>query len=342
MLRLELKSFVMKKLKLGILFLLTLIICTCRKDKSPNVPDNQFKITSEELVDNLLFVDVNNYQIKTSEPATFSSTDPFIQISSEGLIKRLTSGEVVAIDIVSKANPNNKARTYALGVKDDNYDPTNIFFNGPAGTDAYGSYRKGWETLRKLPTSTETFAMILRHADADQGRDYNLLNMGDGPPNWWKSKDSVLARQLSDKGRLRAKELGQIFKDLKYPITRVVSSEFYRAVETAELINAGPVITTDGRLNHPDYNVARVGGLFPGMRLLMKELPVDNKMTLVETHHPINEEGSGVIPSFPVIIPFPWTGGYFVKIAPDKTLTFEGVISYPMIKYYRDLKLKKL
>ena len=127
LLRLELKSCVMKKLKLGFLFLLTLIICTCRKDKNPNVPDNQFKITSEELVDNLLFVDVNNYQIKTSEPATFSSTDPFIQISSEGLIKRLTSGEVVAIDIVSKANPNNKARTYALGVKDDNYDPTNIF-----------------------------------------------------------------------------------------------------------------------------------------------------------------------------------------------------------------------
>ncbi|NEU07012.1 hypothetical protein GZH53_01695 [Flavihumibacter sp. R14] len=332
----------MSNFRLIALLALVLVLATCKDDdKVVNVP-NTLKVTSEEFKDELLLVNSNDYQIKTSEPATFSSADTFIEISSTGLIKRLTSAEVVAIDVVSTADPNNKIKVYALGVNDENYDPSNVFYNGPPGSDPYGSYLKGWETLHKLPTSSETYALILRHADADQGKDYNLLNQGEGPPNWWKSKETALARQLSEKGRQRARDLGTVFKDLKYPITRVVSSEFYRAVETAELINAGPSIVTDGRLNHPDYNVARVGGLFPGMLLLMDELPVDNKMTLVTTHHPINELRNRVVPTFPNVIPFPWTGGYFVKIAPDKTITFEGVISYPMIKYYRDLKLKRL
>jgi hypothetical protein len=325
-----------------VILIFSITLFTCKNDKKSVVVKEEIKITSAEFIDNLLFVNANDFQITTSEPATFSSTDPFIQISSSGLIKRLTSAEVVAIDVTSTTDPARKIKIYALGVKDDNYDPTNVFYNGPPGTDPYASYLKGWKTIQKLPVSTETYAMILRHADADQGKDYNLRNQGDGPANWWMSCDSALARQLSEKGKQRATELGKVFKDLNYPITRVISSEFCRAKETAELINAGPAIVTDGRINHPDYNVARVGGLFPGMVQMMNEQPVDNKMTLVEAHHPINELRSNVVPTFPNVIPFPWTGGYFIKIAPDKTITFEGAISYGMFKYYRDKKLNRL
>ena len=189
----------MKSFKLSILIITTLISYSCGNEKIIDVPkQNEFKITSEEFIDNLLFVNTNDYQIKTSEPATFSSSDPFTTVSSTGVIKRITSGEVVVIDIISTTNPANKLKIFALGARDDNYDPTNVFFNGLEATDSYASYLQGLKTLSKLPVTNETYAMILRHADADQGVDFEN---NEGPQNWWKSCDSKLARQLSDKGK---------------------------------------------------------------------------------------------------------------------------------------------
>ncbi|MBC7745175.1 MAG: histidine phosphatase family protein [Flavobacterium sp.] len=323
-------------LKSVLFIVLSITLLTCKEEQTVVDPKG-ITVTSEKFIDDLLFVDVNNYQINTSEPATFSSPDPFIQISSTGNIKRITSAEIVSIDIVSINNPENKTRIYALGVNDTNYDKSNVDFNGLAGTDAYNSYVKGWKTLQSLPNTNGTYALILRHADADKGRDIK-----GGPDEWWKSCDSTLARQLNEKGRRRSVELGKILKDLKYPISRVISSEFCRARETAELINAGPAIAIDGRLNHPDYNVSKTGTVFKGMLQVVNELPVDNTMTLIETHHPINELRDQVVPTFPNVIPFPWTGGYIVKIATDKTITFEGAVSFPMLKYFRDLKFKQL
>jgi phosphohistidine phosphatase SixA len=328
------------------LVLLVLISYACKNDivEDEIIPKKEIAITSPEFVDELLLVNSNNFQIQTSEPATFSTTDPFIKLSSSGLIERLTSAEVVAIDLVANNDSTLKRRIYALGVKDDNYDAPNVSYNGPPGTDPYGSYLLGWKTLQKLPlTDGTTYAMILRHADADDGRDWNLDHPGEvGPANWWKSCDRTLARQLNAQGRERAKELGNIFRDLNYPITRVISSEFCRANETAKLINAGPTIVQDGRLNHLDYNVFFPKGIFPGMIEVMKEQPVNGTMTLIESHHPINELRDVTMEGFPSVIPFPWTGGYFVKISPDKTVTFEGAVSWGMFKYWRDKKLKRL
>jgi phosphohistidine phosphatase SixA len=333
----------MKILKTAIVILIIFSVYTCKEDTIENTEvENPIQITSSDFIDDLLLVNKDDFQIETNVPATFSSTDSFIKISSTGLISRITSAEVVAIHIVATSDTSQKRTIYALGVKDDNYDPTNVFYNGPPGTDPYGSYFKGWKTLQKLPVTDETYAMILRHADADQGRDWNLDHTGDGPANWWKSCDQALARQLSDKGRQRATELGNIFRDLHYPIARVISSEFCRANETARLINAGPTIVQDGRINHLDYNTAFPAGIFPGMLAVIGEQPVDNKMTLIEAHHPINELRGVTTAGFPDVIPFPWTGGYFIKIAPDKTITFEGAVSWGMFKYWRDKKLNRL
>jgi phosphohistidine phosphatase SixA len=325
------------------LLILILLTNSCNDNRDEVIEDTEIQITSPEFIDGLLLVNANNYQIQTSVPSTFSSTDGFIKMSSTGLIERLTSAEVVAIDVVSQEDSTRKTRIYALGVYDDNYDPTNVFYNGPPATDAYNSYLAGWKTLQKLPVTDETYAMILRHADADDGKDWNLSHPGEtGPANWWKSCDHALARQLSYKGRQRATELGNIFRDLNYPIARVISSEFCRANETARIINAGPTIAIDGRINHLDYNVDFPAGIFPGMLAIMSEQPVDNKMTLVEAHHPINELRDQTTAGFPSIIPFPWTGGYFVKVAPDRTITFEGAVSWGMFKYWRDKKLNRL
>ncbi|HUH33567.1 MAG TPA: histidine phosphatase family protein, partial [Daejeonella sp.] len=161
------------------------------------------------------------------------------------------------------------------------------------------------------------------------------------PDNWWKSCDNTLARQLNERGKSRSTELGKVFKDLNYPITRVISSEFCRSVKTAELINSGPPIAQDARINHPEHN--KTGkGLFNGMLEIMKEQPVDNKMTLMVLHHPVNETGTQGYPTFPKVSPFTWTGAYIVSVSADKTVSYQGAVSFAMFNYYRNLKLKKL
>src|SRR6266850_6130340 len=45
-------------------------------------------------------------------------------------------------------------------------------------------------------------------------------------------------RQLNDKGRADAKAVGDVFRGAAIPIGKSISSRFYRAVETAQLIGA--------------------------------------------------------------------------------------------------------
>jgi hypothetical protein len=82
---------------------------------------------------------------------------------------------------------------------------------------------------------------------------------------------------------------------------------------------------------------------FEAMITIMNAQPVDNNMTLIVSHHPINEINKYTSYSnFPVVSPFSWNGAYFIKIAPDKTITYEGAASWGMFKYWRDKKLKML
>jgi phosphohistidine phosphatase SixA len=317
--------------------------CSKKNDVTTNVVAVEppaVKVTSVELINDLLFVPKNNYQIETNEPATFSSADTSVTVSSTGLIARVTSGEVVKIDVTSIAT-GKKTTIAAVGATDNNHVKPFETFHFVDSTDPYGQYVQGWQTLRKLPVSGETYAIILRHADADQGEDFNLTHPNDTPPaNWWKSPDPKYARQLNTVGRFRAKDLGVIFKDLQYPINQVLSSEFYRAIETATLINTGKPIVQDPRLNHPDHN-PNASHLFPGLQQVLKEKAITGGMILVSTHHPSNEfqNSPPISPTFPQVSAFNWTGAYIVKIAADKSLTYQGAVSYPMFKYWRDLKL---
>jgi len=325
-------SFFFFSVFLGLL--LTFISCKKESKKEPEPP--KLQIISKEYQDDLLFVNKNNFKIETNEAAVFSSTDPDIDISSDGVIQRLTSGETAEIEI-TWTDKGTKTKIYALGATDNNHVNPFEKYHAAESTDPYGQYIKGWMTLQKLPADNETYVLVLRHADADNGKDFSKTT---GPANWWKSCDPADARQLNEQGIERATELGKVFKDLKFPIQRVMASEFCRAIKTAELINAGPDIKIDERLNHPAYRSGK--GMFPSLGDILQELSADNKMTLISTHHPINEFGNSGIPTFPGVSAFNWTGAYLVKLNPDKTYTYEGAVSYGMFKYWRDKKLKKL
>ena len=120
----------------------------------------------------------------------------------------------------------------------------------------------GMTTLLRL-TLTDVlraggYTIYWRHAPADICQDCTAL----GPaatttlPNWWKSCDSscpadqnmcatagmATARQLNPSGSQQAQAIGAAIRDRSIPFGRVVSSEFCRCVQTAQLMSLGPRI----------------------------------------------------------------------------------------------------
>ncbi|HEY0899244.1 MAG TPA: hypothetical protein VGD90_07910, partial [Sphingobacteriaceae bacterium] len=72
----------------------------CRKDSpSPDIEPLLSRVSSPEFENGLLFVDTPDFQIQTTEAATFSTLDPRAQVTADGLVQRVTSGAVVVIDI---------------------------------------------------------------------------------------------------------------------------------------------------------------------------------------------------------------------------------------------------
>jgi phosphohistidine phosphatase SixA len=83
--------------------------------------------------------------------------------------------------------------------------------------------------------------IYFRHAATD----YSQTDVREGQ-EWWKNCQTH--RNLSQAGRSQAEAIGTALRTLDIPIGQVLSSEYCRTVETAELMNIGSVQTTD-RLN---------------------------------------------------------------------------------------------
>jgi phosphohistidine phosphatase SixA len=97
------------------------------------------------------------------------------------------------------------------------------------------------------------YVIFWRHATAQRCQDRTDF----GPaatttmPDWWKSCDAncpaggpitAVARQISDVGMIEATAIGEAFDSRAIPIGRVISSEFCRTLQTAELMDFGPPI----------------------------------------------------------------------------------------------------
>lgn len=89
------------------------------------------------------------------------------------------------------------------------------------------SQAKIWSRLRQ----GKGYVVIMRHALAP--------GIGD-PPNF-KLKDCSTQRNLSDEGRKQAIRTGKAFKSNKIRVSRVLSSQWCRCLETAKLLNLGKV-----------------------------------------------------------------------------------------------------
>lgn len=86
--------------------------------------------------------------------------------------------------------------------------------------------------------------IYFRHAPTDWSQHDAVRTDGD-----WTSCDPARMRQLSEEGRRIAREVGRAMHKLGIPVASVHSSPYCRCVETAELLDLGPVETTRDILN---------------------------------------------------------------------------------------------
>ncbi len=93
-------------------------------------------------------------------------------------------------------------------------------------------------------------------------------------------------RQLNDAGRAKAKEMGEAFRKLKIPVGPVVTSMFFRAIETGKLAFGNAVPTVDvaegGLVVTPLENNRRTAA----MRKLAGTVPPAGTNVVVVSHKP--------------------------------------------------------
>jgi phosphohistidine phosphatase SixA len=103
---------------------------------------------------------------------------------------------------------------------------TTSFFSQPA----FANDLRIWDQLQG--SNPKGYVLLIRHA----------LAPGSGDPANFKVNDCSTQRNLSEQGRLEAKEIGQWLARREVKIFRVESSRWCRAKETAQILNIGKVV----------------------------------------------------------------------------------------------------
>lgn len=100
-------------------------------------------------------------------------------------------------------------------------------------------------------------------------------------------KNVAAQRQLNDKGRALAREIGDALRKLKIPVGQVHTSVFQRAVDTGTLLGFGDVtptldVTEGGLVVSPNENNRRTQAL----RKLAGAMPPAGTNAVIVTHKP--------------------------------------------------------
>ena len=101
------------------------------------------------------------------------------------------------------------------------------------------------------------FNLYMRHGSSTIGQDGNLAQV----PMWWEN--CALQRNIADTGREQARSVGASIRDLKIPVSQVLTAQFCRTRDTGYGLGLGPIEVTED-LNHQigqrigfDVNAAR-------------------------------------------------------------------------------------
>lgn len=136
------------------------------------------------------------------------------------------------------------------------------------------------------------YSLYFRHEATDWSQSDDIRKVGD-----WLSCDGGRIRQLSRFGRKRATATGQAIQSLGIPIGKVLASPYCRTLETARLMNLGPVESTTDVIN------LRVAEYFGGQdavvetaKALLASTPDAETNILIVSHGNVAREATPVYP----------------------------------------------
>ena len=126
-------------------------------------------------------------------------------------------------------------------------------------------------TYAQSPIGTIVF---LRHA----------LAPGNGDPADFKLADCASQRNLDAVGRRQAATLGGLFRQHEVTFSRIYSSQWCRCLETARLLEMGPIFELPG-LNSFYQGIVPRKATLDALRAAISDLPDDDGLTLMVTHY---------------------------------------------------------
>lgn len=165
--------------------------------------------------------------------------------------------------------------------------------------------------------------IMFRHAAADVGAD----QPNSTTPDWWKSCDSKLARQLNAQGMQDAANIGKTLKLIDIPVGRVMSSEFCRCFTTAEQLATGLPVQQAKELTLTVYDEPK---RCDTMLRLASAQPRDGKNSLFVIHAGITVTQ----PECNLLNNLQWGDASIFALNADKTISYVGRIP---VKDWTDL-----
>lgn len=157
------------------------------------------------------------------------------------------------------------------------------------------------------------YTIYFRHAATNWSQLDNINEHGD-----WQSCDGTRIRQLSDAGRETAKAVGRAIKVLDIPVGEVLSSEYCRSRETAELLDVGPVTMTLDIMNlrAADYVGGRAAAISK-YRAIIAQPPAAGTNRVISAHGNLSKAATGAYPGE--------AGAVIIKADPDAEHGFRVV-----------------
>jgi phosphohistidine phosphatase SixA len=160
-----------------------------------------------------------------------------------------------------------------------------------------------WERFKR-----GQYVLLIRHA----------LAPGNGDPTRFLLDDCTTQRNLDDTGRAQARRIGKYLKVQGVKAARVLSSQWCRCLETARLLEAGPVAELAALNSFYELPQTRAPNL-RALKAFLVELPSQGRPVILVTHYVTiaattgQHVGSGE--------------GVFAHIESDGTLRFEALAS---------------
>jgi phosphohistidine phosphatase SixA len=158
-----------------------------------------------------------------------------------------------------------------------------------------------WSALEEPGT-----VAIMRHA----------LAPGGGDPANFELGDCSTQRNLNDAGREQARRIGQAFRDNGVTVDRVLTSQWCRCRDTAELLDLAPIQDFPA-LNSFFRDRSTRDQQTQAVRDLLAEAPDDEKLVLV-THQVNITALTGVFPSSGEVV--------VIEVAGDGSVEVRGTV----------------